>query len=301
MNTLRTLFAWTAFPLILGASLAIAANSSALGLSPEAAFAAPTAGAALLILALERIFPAYASWQRSHGDVLVDLSHAVSVSLTNRIAQLAIPLLLLPPAGALASNAGLGLWPAHWHWLAQLALALVIAEFFQYWLHRLMHERDALWRFHATHHSAPRLYFLNAARFHPIDILLDTSIGLTPLVLLGAPAETLALFALFGAVLGYLQHSNLELRLGPLNYLFSMAELHRWHHSRDLRQANTNYGSNLSIWDLAFRTFFWPRGERPPETIGIPNLAAFPHSYLAQLASPFRWRAIRDASARDSA
>jgi sterol desaturase/sphingolipid hydroxylase (fatty acid hydroxylase superfamily) len=212
-----------------------------------------------------------------------------------------VPLALLPPAVALASASGTGVWPGHWHWLVQLALAAVIVEFFQYWLHRFMHERDALWRFHATHHSAPRLYFLNAARFHPIDILLDTSIGLAPLVVLGAPAESLALFALFGAVLGYLQHSNLELRLGPLNYLFSMAELHRWHHSRSLRQANTNYGSNLSIWDLAFGTFFWPRDERPPEIIGIPNLEAFPQSYFAQLASPFRWRAIHEASARRSA
>jgi sterol desaturase/sphingolipid hydroxylase (fatty acid hydroxylase superfamily) len=301
VSTLRTLFAWTAFPLILGGSLLFAAHASALGLSPEAAFALPTAGSALSILALERLFPAFASWQRSHGDVLVDLSHAVSVTLTNRLVQLAIPLLLLPPAGALASANGLGLWPARWHWLPQLALAAALAEFFQYWLHRLMHERDALWRFHATHHSAPRLYFLNAARFHPIDILLDTSVGLAPLVVLGAPPETLARFALFGAVLGYLQHSNLELRLGPLNYLFSMAELHRWHHSRELGQASTNYGSNLSIWDLAFGSFFWPRSERPPETIGIPNLEAFPQSYFAQLASPFRWRAIHEASARPGA
>ena len=56
--------------------------------------------------------------------------------------------------------------------LAQLPLALVVAELVEYSFHRLMHEVPWLWRFHATHHSAPRLYWLNAARFHPIDLFL---------------------------------------------------------------------------------------------------------------------------------
>ena len=27
-----------------------------------------------------------------------------------------------------------------------------------------------MWRVHAAHHSAPRLYWLNATRFHPFDL-----------------------------------------------------------------------------------------------------------------------------------
>jgi sterol desaturase/sphingolipid hydroxylase (fatty acid hydroxylase superfamily) len=84
-----------------------------------------------------------------------------------------------------------------------------------------------------------------------------------------------------------------RVRLGPLNYLFSMAELHRWHHARDLHEANTNYGSNLIVWDLVFGTFYWPRDRQPPEDIGIPDLPAFPQGYWGQLLSPFRWRAIQ--------
>ena len=84
--------------------------------------------------------------------------------------------------------------------------------------------------------------------------------------------------------------------LGPLNYVFSMAELHRWHHAKNLDEANTNYGSNLILWDLVFGSFFWPRDRRPPEDIGIPDLAAFPMTYWAQLASPWRWREIQSDS-----
>ncbi|HCX67158.1 MAG TPA: sterol desaturase, partial [Rhodobiaceae bacterium] len=31
------------------------------------------------------------------------------------------------------------------------------------------------------------------------------------------------------AVLGILTHCNIEMRCGPLNYVFNTPELHRWH------------------------------------------------------------------------
>jgi sterol desaturase/sphingolipid hydroxylase (fatty acid hydroxylase superfamily) len=199
-------------------------------------------------------------------------------------------------AAWLDGRLGLGLWPTSWPWLLQLPLALVIAELPKYWLHRLQHETDILWRFHALHHSAPRLYFLNAARFHPVDIALDALVGIVTIVALGCPVEVVALFATASAVHGYFQHANLRIRIGWLNYFFSMAELHRWHHSQQMVEANHNYGQNVIVWDLVFGTFYWPDDREPPEAIGIPGLAAYPMTYLRQLASPFTWRRIREAS-----
>jgi sterol desaturase/sphingolipid hydroxylase (fatty acid hydroxylase superfamily) len=195
-------------------------------------------------------------------------------------------------AGALSRALGMTLWPTGWPYLVQLGLAFAIAEFPQYWVHRWQHEHDALWRFHATHHSAPRLYFLNAARFHPLDLGLLYFVGYLPLIALGCPEETIMLFALFDAVFGMLQHCNIDVRLGWGNRLFSMAEVHRWHHSRTVREANTNYGSNLMVWDLVFGTFFLPADREPPVAIGIADMPDFPTTYLAQLASPFRWRRL---------
>jgi sterol desaturase/sphingolipid hydroxylase (fatty acid hydroxylase superfamily) len=245
------------------------------------------------VLVAERLWPHLREWQRSHGDLAVDLAHVVSVSLASFATAWLVPRALAPVAASLGAAP---LWPAHWPLLAQLPLALLLSEFVQYWSHRLGHEWEPLWRLHATHHSAPRLYFLNAARFHPLDIAIDTTAGLIPLVLLGCPPAVIALFALFTSVFGYLQHCNVRVALGPLNYLFSMAELHRWHHAKDLREANTNYGSNLILWDHVFGTFFWPKDREPPAEIGIPDLPAFPQSYWGQLASPFRWRGIQAAS-----
>jgi sterol desaturase/sphingolipid hydroxylase (fatty acid hydroxylase superfamily) len=80
-----------------------------------------------------------------------------------------------------------------------------------------------------------------------------------------------------------------------------MAEPHRWHHSRTLQEANSNYGSNLIIWDLLFGTFFLPRDRQPPEAIGIGDMPAFPSRYLEQLASPFNWRQVKARAAASDA
>ncbi len=288
---------WLAFPVILGGALA-----TGLGLAPRigmpaAVLVAQTVGL-LCVTVGERLLPFRPQWNRPHGDLRTDVLHAIVSGLGT--AQLMGPLVRVAgasAAGVLSQMLGMTLWPDGWPLLAQLGLALVIAELPQYWIHRWQHEHDSLWRFHATHHSAPRLYWLNAARFHPLDLGLLYIVGYVPLVLLGCPGEVILLFSLFDAVFGMLQHCNIDVRLGPLNYLFSMAEPHRWHHSRTVVEANTNYGSNLMIWDLVFRTFFLPADREPPLAIGIADMPRFPGSYLAQLASPFRWQRLKREAA----
>lgn len=286
------LVSWLFFPVVLIVSL-IAGNQ----VVERGGNTAPILfGTAVVVFLFERIHPNWPSWNRSHRDVLVDVCHAISVSIASQATLFVVPKLLAPAAASVASFGTAAFWPKDASLLLQLPLALVAAELFQYWSHRLSHTWEPFWRLHATHHSAPRLYFFNAARFHPLDIVIDTTAGLIPLTLLGAPPKVMILFALATAVLGYLQHSNVKVALGPLNYLFSMAELHRWHHAKNLDEANTNYGSNLILWDLVFGTFFWPRDRRPPESIGIPDLEAFPQTYWGQLASPFQWRRIQAES-----
>ena len=245
-------------------------------------------GAVLVALA-EHAWPFRRDWNRSHGDLGTDFVHVlVSGFGATALARPAAAALGVVIAGWLSATVGLGWWPRDWPLLAQLALALPLAELPQYWLHRWQHERPWLWRFHAVHHSAPRLYWLNAARFHPVDLGLLYLVGYVPLVALGCPEEVIMLFALFDAVFGMLQHCNADVRLGPLNYVFSMAEPHRWHHSRVLEEANTNYGSNLIVWDLVFGSFFLPADRDPPAAIGIADRPDYPQTWAAQMVAPFR-------------
>jgi sterol desaturase/sphingolipid hydroxylase (fatty acid hydroxylase superfamily) len=289
--------AWLVFPAILGGAIALAIALLPL-LGPPMALLATQPFVVLAIVVCEHVFPFRRDWNRSHGDLGTDILHALVSGIG--ATQLLRPLVQaagVVVAGALSRAIGLSLWPTDSHLLLQLALALVVAELPQYWLHRWQHEHDWLWRFHSVHHSAPRLYWLNAARFHPVDLGLLYAVGYLPLAVLGCPEAVIMLFTLFDATFGMLQHCNIDVRLGPLNRIFSMAEPHRWHHSRVLEEANSNYGSNLIVWDLAFGTFFLPGERRPPAEIGIAGLASFPTRYVEQLAAPFRWRRVAGQAA----
>jgi sterol desaturase/sphingolipid hydroxylase (fatty acid hydroxylase superfamily) len=134
---------------------------------------------------------------------------------------------------------------------------------------------------------------VNAARFHPLDSIISYAVTVVPLLLMGCPPMVMALLATFTAVHGVFQHANVDLRLGPLNWVFSMAELHRWHHSRTITDANSNYGANVIFWDVVFGTRHLPSDrEHQPNDVGFHGDTAFPQTYLAQLLSVFRWRGL---------
>ena len=286
------------FPVVIGGTLAWGIAEIESGVPAARAIAAPTLLAYVLLAGIERIACWEPRWLHSKGDVGVDLGHLlVSGLLTTRGLEIPIRLGVVALSAWLAGNGFDAIWPTAWNLWLQLALALVVGEFFMYWVHRLTHEVDWLWRFHAMHHSAPRLYFLNAVRFHPVDIALSNFSPMVPLLLLGADDRVIALFGLFSAVHGLFQHANIELRLGPLNWIFSMAELHRWHHSRRLEESNTNFGQNLIVWDVVFGTRYLPADREAPHDVGLADLPTFPMDYWGQLLSPLRWKAIRASSA----
>ena len=228
----RPAVARLAFPLVLGIALWTTYVAMQAGTAPEVAIGPATIGSFVVIFALERLFPYQREWLRSHGDIRVDATYALMLTGLIELIRPAVYTVALFGAGLITARWQGGVWPGDWPVVVQLAIALVVAELPKYWFHRLQHEHDWLWRIHAPHHSVPRLYWLNASRFHPIDITVDTLLGVGTLVALGCGEIVIALFLLTSSVHGAFQHANLELRCGSLNWIFSMAELHRWHHSR---------------------------------------------------------------------
>jgi sterol desaturase/sphingolipid hydroxylase (fatty acid hydroxylase superfamily) len=280
----------TAFPAVFFTILAVSWWALEAGIRPEFIIATANVVAAGLIWLLERINPYDAEWSRSRDDERTDIMHLlVSMMALPRILQVLTFTALYAVGAAASSVIGAPLWPNDIALPLQLMLAAIIGEFGAYWAHRLMHTNPLLWRLHATHHTVERLYWLNAARFHPLDVAFTYMATVTPLVFLGCPPDTLALLTIFTGIHGMFQHANVNLRLGPLNYIFSMAELHRWHHSKTLADANSNYGSNIILWDIVFQTRFLPTDRQPPRDIGVEDLPDFPRTYKGQLMSPWRW------------
>ncbi len=298
LTTVEAVVATLGFPLLI--TLGIGAHIVAIerGLDPNLSGTILIVSSYAAIAIAERFIPWQRSWLHSQGDVRTDIGLALSNAVVTGVLGPAV-LAGVALLGAAASEAiGSGLWPMQWPWLAQLALALVLAELGEYSFHRAMHELPPLWRLHATHHSAPRLYWLNAARFHPIDLFVVTVLKGIPLVLLGAPLAIFALVNVFSAIHGAYQHANLPVRVGPLNWIFSLTELHRWHHSKRMHEANHNYGGNLILWDVVFGTRWLPDDRDPPEAIGIESLPRFPMGFFANLLVPFRWKKVEaEASA----
>jgi sterol desaturase/sphingolipid hydroxylase (fatty acid hydroxylase superfamily) len=261
------------------------------GLNPMVSAVAISFGAMPVVALLERLLPYRKDWNENDGDVGADVLHLT-------LHQILMPNLMKPiwagvlvgVTATLADRFGSNLWPAGWPLLAQLFLMLLIAEFGRYWVHRWSHEWPWLWRLHAVHHSPNRLYWMNAGRVHTLEKVLFLIPEVVPFILLGTNIETLALYAIFNSVHGLLQHSNIYLKAGPLNYVFSLTELHRWHHSKVIQESNHNYGNNLILWDIVFGTWYLPR-DREVGIIGLLN-RGYPKTFGGQFAAPFRRRDI---------
>lgn len=285
MKALTGLIRVVAYPLLLGGGLvvlwALLQAGAALAWAPYAAVAL----IGPLILALGRIIPFRRAWDADLKDYSEDGLFMAGV-------QVLVPFALgwavaLALATVLAGvTKPFDVWPDHWPILAQLALKVIAGDFLRYWLHRLAHTWTPLWRLHEVHHHPGKLYATNVFRFHPFEKALQFCCDTSPFVLIGIGPEALASYFVFYAISGLFQHSNADLRLGPLNYIFSGPEVHRWHHSRTIQESNNNYAHSFVVWDLVFGTYFRPKA-RSVETLGLLD-PGYPTGFWRQMAAPFR-------------
>lgn len=274
------------FTLTAGLGCALWLSSDAMGISPDNAAVFVLIAAGIWIWTWEFILPYRKHWNQSDGDLMTDGIHLAAQLVITRIAKSLYILILFPITVWLGANFGAeNLWPHDWPILAQLLLVLVLAEFGRYWVHRAAHKVPSLWNFHAVHHSPNRLYWFNAGRFHPVEKFFFQIPELLPFILLNPSEELFMLYLVTNGIHGFFQHSNIQQRLGWLNYVFSMSELHRWHHSKVIEQSDNNFGNILILWDIVFGTFYWPRGHEVG-SIGVMN-PDYPKNYIGQLIAPF--------------
>jgi sterol desaturase/sphingolipid hydroxylase (fatty acid hydroxylase superfamily) len=274
-----------AYPLLVGGGLAVLWGVLEAGMTLVWAPFAAVAIVGPLVLALERIIPFRPAWDARPQDYVEDGFFMVVV-------QVVVPALLgwalayaLSTAVADSDN-WFHLWPSEWPLAAQLALKVVAGDFLRYWLHRCAHSWGPLWRLHEVHHHPEKLYATNVFRFHPIEKSLQFCCDTLPFVLIGIGSDALAYYFVFYAISGLTQHCNADIRLGPLNYVFSGPELHRWHHSRLIAESNNNYAHSFVVWDLLFGTYFRPRA-RAVEKLGLID-PDYPRGFWRQMVAPFR-------------
>jgi sterol desaturase/sphingolipid hydroxylase (fatty acid hydroxylase superfamily) len=274
-----------AYPVLLLACMAANRTLMEYEIGLLVATYAPITIGTLIIIWLEMWMPHRDSWKPSRKEVAEDSAFLALV-------HVALPKLLSIGAAFALLELWNGRdwlthawWPREWPIPMQTIMMALMVDSTRYWLHRISHEWEPLWRFHAVHHSPHRLYTLNVGRFHPVDKGLQFLLDSLPFIIMGVPPAVLSLYFVFYAVNGFFQHSNADVKLGWLNYLMSGPELHRWHHSMVKEESNHNYGNHLIIWDVMFGSRYLP-SDREVGFLGLVN-RRYPDGFLAQMSAPF--------------
>lgn len=199
---------------------------------------------------------------------------------------------LLPPFDGWLESAGLtdvvyrnaaATWPL---WL-QIPVALVAIDFVQWCVHNLLHRVPWLWETHKAHHSVEdgEMDWIVSFRFQWTEVVVYRAVLYLPLAWFGFSAEAVMFHAIFGTLIGHLNHANLGFTYGPLRYLFNSPRMHIWHHDyAGTRTTTKNFGIIFSTWDWIFGTAYLP--EEAPAKLGFPGVETFPKNPFAAAAWP---------------
>ena len=177
-----------------------------------------------------------------------------------------------------------------WPMWAHLLLGFLVRDFVQWWIHRLLHRVPALWEFHKVHHSVEQMGFAAHLRYHWMENVVYRTLEYLPLAFIGIGLRDFFLIHIFTLAVGHFNHSNLNVNLGWLGFVFNNPKMHIWHHAHDLptdRGYGVNFGLTLSIWDYLFGTAYIPKDGRDIK-LGFPGMSTFPKGFLKQNTHGFR-------------
>ena len=176
-------------------------------------------------------------------------------------------------------------WPL---WL-QIIVALVVLDFVQWCVHRMLHRVPALWELHKAHHSVQdeEMDWIVSFRFSWLEVIVYKTVLYLPLVFFGFLWEALMFHAIFGTAIGHLNHSHLDVGHGPWRYILNSPRMHIWHHYYEGDAKTTvNYGIIFSAWDWIFGTAKMP--SEPPPRLGFRGVETYPDNFFSQEVWPLQ-------------
>jgi sterol desaturase/sphingolipid hydroxylase (fatty acid hydroxylase superfamily) len=164
-----------------------------------------------------------------------------------------IPLMTLLSVGAAALIGDHARWiemrsTADWPGWLLIPVTVVAMDGANWLAHYADHRLDALWRFHALHHSQEELSVLTSFRAHPLMHTTGFVLAAIPVVALMPTRPIAPVLITIYVCVGTLQHANLRWTYGPLGRVIVSPAFHRLHHAPDVQRANL--GVVLTIWDV---------------------------------------------------
>jgi sterol desaturase/sphingolipid hydroxylase (fatty acid hydroxylase superfamily) len=153
-----------------------------------------------------------------------------------------------------------------WHVLqglpsaVRIVIAIFLVDFIIYWIHRAQHRFDSLWRTHAWHHSVEQLYWFSGFRTSFLHSLLyNIPQAAVPMIVFNLSPLEAGIGYSIGLLIQFWEHTNIDVNIGPLKWVFITPAYHRVHHSTE--HSGTNFGTTFSLWDRIFGTY------RDPATV----------------------------------
>jgi sterol desaturase/sphingolipid hydroxylase (fatty acid hydroxylase superfamily) len=213
-------------------------------------------GLFFLILLSEQLFPFKGEWKGLGREELKDVVHSLlGTNLGTLLGSLSNTLIASVIIKYSFLSDQFSLWPNQLHIFIQVLLLILLSDFGRYWQHRLHHKYSSLWSFHELHHSDKKLNVFKASRSHIVERFFQQIFMYLPLVIIGVNKDALFYFLMINSVLGLFTHANMDIRCGWFENILMTPRNHKIHHSIDLVEGNSNFGSFTVIWDRAFGTF----------------------------------------------
>lgn len=150
--------------------------------------------------------------------------------------------------------------PSFWDGVVGWIVAVLLFDFFDYWLHRAGHESAVFWAAHSVHHQSQQFNFSTALRQESMVAFLGWAFYL-PMAVVGVPPEQFGIAGLIVLVYQFWIHTEHIGKLGWFDRVFSSPSNHRVHHAVNDGYVDRNYGGMLVVWDRLFGTFT-EEGER---------------------------------------
>ena len=211
-----------------------------------------TSIALLIVQLLEFVHERHAGWRINKREIFTDLFYVI---LGFTVIQWLTTKLADDPLAAAKKSLGIETqWAMHLPFVLQVMLVVLLIEFGQYWMHRLMHNQPFFWSTHAPHHHITQLNAMKGYVGNPLELFL---ISLSVVALFDLPQA-----AVFGGlnVIGMVAifaHANV--RSDPplwYSFLFTTIRHHSLHHTAlSYEDTRCNYGCAIIIFDRIFGTY----------------------------------------------
>lgn len=169
----------------------------------------------------------------------------------------------------------------------QFLECMLVADTFEYSIHRFFHKSRWLWPFHAVHHSSTEMDWLAGSRLHVVDIVLTRGLTFVPLFVLGFDTGPLYTYLVFVSLHAVFIHSNVSWRFPRwVEAIIVTPRFHHWHHAIEQEAIDKNFAVHFPFIDKLLGTYYGPEGEWPAG-YGIQQ-SDVPEGFGAQFVYPLR-------------